>query len=180
MGAWRHHRSETKISHKGTFLVVQWLRLHSSNAGGTGSIPGWGTKMPHAVWHHRRNFLKKNKNLKISPMTIQHRTDLFGISPNLITLIIQVHWACLSFPNGVPLLRPVPSESWLFLQSVLCASKWEVSRAAWKKRAELTFTPCPGHRSHQPPLPTTLTWPSSMYTKLAPEGLASCLRRTTV
>ena len=25
----------------GTFLAVQWLRLHPSNAGGSGSIPGW-------------------------------------------------------------------------------------------------------------------------------------------
>ena len=24
-------------------MVVQWLRLHASNAGGPGSIPGWGT-----------------------------------------------------------------------------------------------------------------------------------------
>ena len=27
-------------------LVVQWLRLCASNAGGTGSIPGHGTKTP--------------------------------------------------------------------------------------------------------------------------------------
>ena len=33
---------------QGTSLVVQWLRLSSSNAGGVGSIPGWETKMPHA------------------------------------------------------------------------------------------------------------------------------------
>ena len=33
----------------GTFLVVQWLRLHASNAGGTGSIPSWGTKIPHVM-----------------------------------------------------------------------------------------------------------------------------------
>ena len=26
-----------------TSLVVQWLRLHASNAGGTGFIPGWGS-----------------------------------------------------------------------------------------------------------------------------------------
>ncbi|TEA36103.1 hypothetical protein DBR06_SOUSAS11510010, partial [Sousa chinensis] len=25
-------------------LVVQWLRLHAPNAGGRGSIPGWGTR----------------------------------------------------------------------------------------------------------------------------------------
>ena len=38
-----------KIKPSGTSLVVQWLRLHASNAGGTGSIPGQGTKIPHAV-----------------------------------------------------------------------------------------------------------------------------------
>ena len=32
----------------GTSLAVQGLRLHSSTAWGVGSIPGQGTKMPHA------------------------------------------------------------------------------------------------------------------------------------
>ena len=27
--------------------MVQWLRLCASNAGGTGSTPGWGIKIPH-------------------------------------------------------------------------------------------------------------------------------------
>ena len=31
----------------GKFLAVQWLRLHSSNSGGVGSIPGRGTETPH-------------------------------------------------------------------------------------------------------------------------------------
>ena len=31
-----------------TSLVVQWLRLQASTSGGMGSIPGWGTKIPHA------------------------------------------------------------------------------------------------------------------------------------
>ena len=31
-----------------TSLAVQWLRLRTSTAGGTGSIPGQGTKIPHA------------------------------------------------------------------------------------------------------------------------------------
>ena len=30
----------------GTSLAVQWLRLHTCTAGGTGSIPGQGTKIP--------------------------------------------------------------------------------------------------------------------------------------
>ena len=29
--------------------MVQWLRLSASTAGGTGSIPGWETKILHAV-----------------------------------------------------------------------------------------------------------------------------------
>ena len=40
----------------GTSLVVQWLRLHTPNAGDPGSIPGQGTrshmpqlKIPHAA-----------------------------------------------------------------------------------------------------------------------------------
>ena len=33
-----------------TSLVVQWLRLCTPNAGGTGLIPGQGTKVPHAAW----------------------------------------------------------------------------------------------------------------------------------
>ena len=32
-----------------TSLVVQWLRLKSSNAGYMGLIPGMGTKIPHAA-----------------------------------------------------------------------------------------------------------------------------------
>ena len=41
----------------GTSLVVRWLRLHVSNAGSAGSIPGQGTKIPHAAWHgQKKNF----------------------------------------------------------------------------------------------------------------------------
>ena len=33
----------------GPSLAVQWLRLCAPSAGGTGSIPGQGTKIPHAT-----------------------------------------------------------------------------------------------------------------------------------
>ena len=45
----------------GTSLVVQWLRLHAANAGGTGSIPGGGTKIPHAAWCGQK--VKKKKKV---------------------------------------------------------------------------------------------------------------------
>ena len=43
------------------FLAVQWLGLHASTAEGMGSIPGQGTKIPHAV----RYGLRKKKNVTI-------------------------------------------------------------------------------------------------------------------
>ena len=33
----------------GNFLTVQWLRVCATNAQDVGSIPGWETKIPHAV-----------------------------------------------------------------------------------------------------------------------------------
>ena len=42
-----------------TSLVVQWLRLHTSTIGGTGSVLGWGTKNLHAT--RRSQQLKKKR-----------------------------------------------------------------------------------------------------------------------
>ena len=47
----------------GTSLVVQWLRLCTFPVGGTGSITGWGTKIPHARWWGQKK-KKKIKNKK--------------------------------------------------------------------------------------------------------------------
>ena len=40
----------------GTFLALQWLRLHTPNAGGTGSTPGGGIRS-----HMPRGKMKKKK-----------------------------------------------------------------------------------------------------------------------
>ena len=45
-------------------MKVQWLRLCTSNAGGMGLIPGWGTKIPHAAQHSQK---KKRFHLLPSP-----------------------------------------------------------------------------------------------------------------
>ena len=45
----------------GTSLAVQWLRCYASNTGGAGSIPVWGTKIPHAA----RCGQKKKKRIYI-------------------------------------------------------------------------------------------------------------------
>ena len=59
----------------GTSLAVQWLRLCTSTAGGTGSIPGQGTKIPHAMQCNQK---KKKKVAMINMLrtlmekSIQH------------------------------------------------------------------------------------------------------------
>ena len=46
--------------HAGTFLVVQWLRLHDPNAAGRGSIPGQGTRScMHAATKTQRSQINK-------------------------------------------------------------------------------------------------------------------------
>ena len=47
----------------GTSLVVRCLRLRASNAGGEGSIPGRGTKIPHALWRSQKK--KKKDHWKV-------------------------------------------------------------------------------------------------------------------
>ena len=58
--------ARTKTAVPGSSLVVQWLRLHPSIAAGTGSIPGWGTKIPHAKWCGPK--LKKKKKKTTVPL----------------------------------------------------------------------------------------------------------------
>ena len=44
----------------GASLEFQWLRCHASTAGGIGSIPGQGTKIPHATQSSQK---KKRKQI---------------------------------------------------------------------------------------------------------------------
>ena len=55
LGAGRDTRDETSrqdslqyLCKLGTSLVTQWLELRAANVGGSGSIPGWITKISHA------------------------------------------------------------------------------------------------------------------------------------
>ena len=56
--------------------MVQWLGLHASNVGGTGSIPGRGTRIPHAHSAAKKlKNLKINKNLKNKKIQLKHRNS---------------------------------------------------------------------------------------------------------
>ena len=69
----------------GTSLLVQWLRLCTPNSGGTGLIPGRGTKIPHSMWFSQK---KKKRNTKPQLLT-RHLT-----SPNseLHMVFVQLNY----------------------------------------------------------------------------------------
>ena len=48
----------------GSSLEVQWLLFHAFTAGGTGSLPGQVTKIPHAVLCGPQKIIKKKKKKK--------------------------------------------------------------------------------------------------------------------
>ena len=52
-------RKLNTIIYMGNSLVVQWLGLCTFTTEGTGSIPGWGNKIPQAVWCSKK---KKKKS----------------------------------------------------------------------------------------------------------------------
>ena len=64
-GGGKLQRTEEQIVHRELelrdSLAVQWLELHASTAGDTGSIPGQGTKIPHHTWCS-----KKKKELELN------------------------------------------------------------------------------------------------------------------
>ena len=54
-----------RIKNLGTSLVVQWLRLCPSNAGGASLTPGWGIKIPQATGGIAKK-KEKEKNKKLN------------------------------------------------------------------------------------------------------------------
>ena len=65
----------------GTSLEVQWLGLDASTAGGTGSIPGQGTKMPHAAQHGQTkpNKTKNDNNNNNNKFIIKKKKSHPGV-----------------------------------------------------------------------------------------------------
>ena len=71
-----------KLEGRGTSLVVQWLGLGTSTAGGTGSIPGWRTN----ILHDKQCSQKKRKKEK--------KEEIGRVSRGLVTGHIGFHRPC--------------------------------------------------------------------------------------
>ena len=55
----------------GTCLVLQWLRLCASKAGGICLSPSHGTKIPYAMWRSRKK-KKKKTSLEVTYIISAH------------------------------------------------------------------------------------------------------------
>ena len=66
--------------------MVQWLRFYTSNAGGSDSIPGWRTKISHAIWHSGKKKKKRGRWAK-------RKGTLERVEITLASLILS--WAIL-------------------------------------------------------------------------------------
>ena len=58
----QHQESLPGIRTDRNSLVVPWLGLRASTAGGLGSIPGQGTKIPQAAWCGKKQTNKTKQN----------------------------------------------------------------------------------------------------------------------
>ena len=67
----------------GTSLVVQWLGLRASTAGGMGLIPGQGTKIPYAGCSTAKKKKKKNEG---EIMTFTNKQKLREFIPFILAL----------------------------------------------------------------------------------------------
>ena len=77
-----------KMWYPETSLAVQWLRLHASNIAGTGSIPGWGSKIPHATWPKKK---KKSRS----------QSFFFHLVHSIISMILGKNYFAIMISNSV-------------------------------------------------------------------------------
>ena len=72
----------------GTSLVAHWLRLYTSNTGCVGLIPGWDTKISHAVWHGQRN--EKKKKITFFYKNYQLKKNYLKVYPKILSTLLIV------------------------------------------------------------------------------------------
>lgn len=90
-----------------------WLRCHTSNAGGAGSVPGRGTNIPQAVWppnppHQIKQMKKKNKQTTSGAGGKSIIIPVFQMRQGSGKSLPRSHRVGLSAGNLIPELSSVP------------------------------------------------------------------------
>ena len=89
---WKGEETHVTTFWTGTSQVIQWLRHLASTAGGMGSIPGWGTEIPHAVSCGQKSLDSLKMALKekvwISFRNALHKTQRYHTASVNLTFLI--------------------------------------------------------------------------------------------
>ena len=95
----------------GTSLVVHWVRLCASTAGGTGPIPGWGIKMQHVLSKKKKKIASIRQVppgglvTKLCP-TLATLWTVACQAPQSMGFSRQEYWSGLPFPSPGDLPHP--------------------------------------------------------------------------
>lgn len=107
-GALWHHVKVVDIAIQTNNRDFPWLRCHTSNAGGTGSVPGQGTNIPQAVWPPNPppqiKQMKKKNHLGEKSIII----PVFQMRQGSGKSLPRSHRVGLSAGNLIPELSSVP------------------------------------------------------------------------
>ena len=69
--------------------MVQWLRLHTSNARGVGSIPGWENKIPHTAQRGLKNKTKNKNRLSSCLSGKRKKSSVDSIDCSFVRKIVE-------------------------------------------------------------------------------------------
>ena len=83
---WSHRACTFKNLDSWTSLVVQRVRLGSSNTGGTGPIPGQGARIPHAAWP------KKWKKWNLGSFTWYNSRFTYVAASTSYPFLLDANW----------------------------------------------------------------------------------------
>ena len=90
-----YHNCCTLILQKailGTYLVVEWLRLHASTAKSMSLIPGWGTKILHATQHDQEKQTNKTYALTESQIHVYYKQILLKVTFCFLYHLVKSLW----------------------------------------------------------------------------------------
>ena len=133
--------------------MVQWLRLRASIAGDVGSIPGRGTKIPHAT-RRRQKRKEKKKGLpqmhstelqshkKSFPDSVRLGNCLSGLSQRVTAHSSMFSSICKSRVNSPHHLGLVFSFCFLRIRRERLSHKWWLLLLLGRQRIDATRVPC--------------------------------------
>ena len=145
-----HKQLEFKIIIMGTSLAVQWLGFSAFIAEGTGSVPGWGTKIPHAAWPKA----KKKSKCKIINMPLWHVWGQPALSSNMSNLTTKSGVSTtllLTFRNLLEWCTELRETFYL----LVCYKQHK-----WTAKGKREVLKCPAHRSLCPVQLGSITIPA--------------------